>query len=73
MHGQLDFVHDSEQLSPPLVIRTGYIHKSILMIASLVELVLSTGFQLTPHPLAQVLVLVNLSGQYVDNGVPIVI
>lgn len=39
VHGKLNLIHDSEQLRPPLIVRTRNIHQGVLVIPPLVEAV----------------------------------
>jgi len=37
VHGELYLIHDSEQLCPPLIVRTRNIHQGVLVIPPLVK------------------------------------
>jgi hypothetical protein len=60
VHGKLYLIHDSEQLCPPLIVRTRNIHQGVLVIPPLVEPVSSDWLQFRLHSLTQLLVFVDL-------------
>lgn len=71
VHGKLNLIHNSEQLRPPLIVRTRNIHQGVLVIPPLVEAVSPDWLQLRLHSLAQLLVFDDLRRKQVDHWVPI--